>query len=559
MREHALPQDVTGYKFHIIGNMTLKQFGEVAAGCIAGFVLYQTNLPVPIKWPLIVIFAGFGALVAFVPVEERPLDQWLVAFFHALYRPTQYYWKRTPKVPEPFLYEPKVTTKSVVGEVDLTPARRNRVKEYLRSIEQVAQPDEFEAQTAQQMDSIMSIFGGSTQLSNANQPASFAEGTPFTEETTETLSFAGRASGEETNLANTVPEIIPNPQLLNSQTILELFNDPVEPIRPVLAQTQPAITVTPVEELNVVEPSAMNMGSIPIRTIEPTASRLVLEIPEIELSDISTPDTSPEPIATLFAPAPAELVPSVSIQSKNQPTQVAENVGPSLQVHVVSEVLNAQLPRSGPGKIQFKPTRQTIAQRDEATLPQILDMTQVQGDASQKNTSISAEPTLEDTHQVVVPELREIQVNKTKALLSSAPVIFGSTNSEMENAVDPSLLDRISPLERITGLKNVTFNPDLPFPDKPTVPNKVVGMVVDTKGQAVPNAIVEILTPSGMPARAVKTNPLGQFFITTPLNNGEYIIKAEKDQLDFSAMQLVINNTVLPPLEVKANEVSELS
>ena len=36
MREHPIPQDITGYKFHIIGSMTLKQFLEIAIGVIVG-------------------------------------------------------------------------------------------------------------------------------------------------------------------------------------------------------------------------------------------------------------------------------------------------------------------------------------------------------------------------------------------------------------------------------------------------------------------------------------------------------------------------------------------
>src|SRR5260370_24623 len=134
MREHALPQDVTGYKFHIIGNMTLKQFAEVAIGCVIGFFVYQTNLPNILKWPVILLCAGAGTFAAFVPFEERPFDHWIVAFFHALYRPTQFYWKRSSKIPDAFLYKNDASTKSTIAPVDLTPARRQRVTEFLHTV-----------------------------------------------------------------------------------------------------------------------------------------------------------------------------------------------------------------------------------------------------------------------------------------------------------------------------------------------------------------------------------------------------------------------------------------
>ena len=105
----------------------------------------------------------------------------------------------------------------------------------------------------------------------------------------------------------------------------------------------------------------------------------------------------------------------------------------------------------------------------------------------------------------------------------------------------------------ITVTSAVKFNADLPFPDKPTKPNKVVGMVIDQAGNSLAGAIVEILSPEGIPARAVKTNPLGQFFIATPLNPGEYLITAEKDNFTFPTQQLSVINKLIDPIEIRAN------
>jgi hypothetical protein len=54
-------------------------------------------------------------------------------------------------------------------------------------------------------------------------------------------------------------------------------------------------------------------------------------------------------------------------------------------------------------------------------------------------------------------------------------------------------------------------------------------------------------------ARAVKTNPLGQFFITTPLENGTYIVSADKAGLDFPEQQLVLTNQIVPPIQITAS------
>ncbi len=94
MEQHAVPQDITGFKFKLVGDMTLKQFGELAGGAILAYVFYIANWHPVLKYPFAIFFALFGVALAFLPIEERPLDIWLVNFFRAIYKPTVYIWKR---------------------------------------------------------------------------------------------------------------------------------------------------------------------------------------------------------------------------------------------------------------------------------------------------------------------------------------------------------------------------------------------------------------------------------------------------------------------------------
>lgn len=94
MQQHPVPQDITGFKFRLIGDMTVKQFAFLAAGFILAFVFYTLNIWPFLKWPLILLSIGFGASAAFVPVQERPLDVWVLNFIKSIYRPTQFSWKK---------------------------------------------------------------------------------------------------------------------------------------------------------------------------------------------------------------------------------------------------------------------------------------------------------------------------------------------------------------------------------------------------------------------------------------------------------------------------------
>ena len=98
MDQHPVPQNITSYEFRLVGDMTLKQFFQLAGGGIVGVVIYQLPLPFFIKWPLIFIAVGIGAALAFVPVQGRPFSQWLTAFFGAIYAPTEYYWSPSEKL-----------------------------------------------------------------------------------------------------------------------------------------------------------------------------------------------------------------------------------------------------------------------------------------------------------------------------------------------------------------------------------------------------------------------------------------------------------------------------
>lgn len=94
MIEHPIPQNITSYQFHLVGDMTLKQFLELAGGIFVSWLIWTLNLPSFLKWPMAIGVIIFGFALAFLPVEERPLDQWVLAFLRAIYRPTQFIWKK---------------------------------------------------------------------------------------------------------------------------------------------------------------------------------------------------------------------------------------------------------------------------------------------------------------------------------------------------------------------------------------------------------------------------------------------------------------------------------
>lgn len=95
IQQHPLPQDISNYRFRLIGDMTIKQFASLGICVILAIISYSFPLPFFFKYPIVFAFILLGIGMAFVPVEGRSLDIWLLAFIKSIYSPTQYTWKRS--------------------------------------------------------------------------------------------------------------------------------------------------------------------------------------------------------------------------------------------------------------------------------------------------------------------------------------------------------------------------------------------------------------------------------------------------------------------------------
>ncbi|OGM18682.1 hypothetical protein A2686_03305 [Candidatus Woesebacteria bacterium RIFCSPHIGHO2_01_FULL_38_10] len=103
--EHQIPQEISTYQFRLVGDMTLKQFFQVAAGALIALLIYSSNLPPYLKFPLIILSFLTGVAFAFFPLQDRPLSKWLVLFIKSIYTPTVFIWKK--QFPKPSYFQPE--------------------------------------------------------------------------------------------------------------------------------------------------------------------------------------------------------------------------------------------------------------------------------------------------------------------------------------------------------------------------------------------------------------------------------------------------------------------
>ena len=120
MQQHSIPQNVTSFEFRLIGDMTIKQFAYLAGFAVLAFFAFVSTLHPLIKLPLAGLFGVLGVSLAFVPIEGRPLDRWIINFIKVLYTPSQYVFQKESKVPQPLAIQaagsPTQATQSVTSE-----------------------------------------------------------------------------------------------------------------------------------------------------------------------------------------------------------------------------------------------------------------------------------------------------------------------------------------------------------------------------------------------------------------------------------------------------------
>lgn len=122
MDNHPIPQDVTGFQFKLIGSMTIKQFGYVLGGVIIAAILYylplNSALGILFKTIFIPLIGGSGLLLAFLPIEGRPVDVMIGNFMRALFAPNQFVYQKTGRL---FSFSSIPAPKTVVGKPQARP------------------------------------------------------------------------------------------------------------------------------------------------------------------------------------------------------------------------------------------------------------------------------------------------------------------------------------------------------------------------------------------------------------------------------------------------------
>jgi hypothetical protein len=188
MEQHAIPQNVSSYQFRLVGDMTIKQFVELAGGILLAWLSISSSLPTFVRWPLGIGVAFFGFALAFIPVEERPLEVWIKNFFVSIYRPTLYLWKKD---------KPSVKTTvapSIIPAKAKTDDTQSKAKlnAYLKTIKKPTTPSTLDQAEQKRLNSVENVLFNLNQLQKIKaKPISSPLPKPGPVETPDQPNFSG--------------------------------------------------------------------------------------------------------------------------------------------------------------------------------------------------------------------------------------------------------------------------------------------------------------------------------------------------------------------------------
>lgn len=446
MEEHAVPQDITGFKFKLVGDMTIKQFGELAFGAVCAYIIYASGLYPIFKWPLVVFFASFGVALAFLPISERPLDVWLINFFRAIYRPTYYVWK-------------KDVTARVVSENDFMPG-----------FVTTAAPD---------------AAKGQLQTTSAPPPWPYA---PDKKEPVTTKQEESVVKKVEDGSVEPVASITNPPQEAASKVLS---------VEDLMKQRQSATL-----------PPAMNTSKTENKISEPSPTKIVpTEGPK---NETTTPFTVDQLVALRQQKQVNNEQSATQALSEGE-KQIAE------QANIVKELM-IQI-----DELKNKIALRQVTNQDESA-KQLTELLGKRMQASEKLSALRKQVSDARVSAVAVPEYKE-------PIKSPAKV---------------RVVEKIVPQQPAT----------IKLTD---LPNVINGLVTDTANKPIEGAILVIKDQSGNSIRAFRTNKIGQFIVSTPMQNGTYILELEKNGFNFDTLEVTLSGQVLAPLTIKASEVMAAS
>lgn len=601
-QQHPIPQNVMQVEFKLIGNLTIRQFVYAAVGVVFFYIAITSPIPGFIRMPVAFLGLIGGLALAFLPLEDRGLDQWAKNFLGAIFSPTQRIWRKEPEPPEYFLSEYTNLVKAEALAVAPSTAR-GRLAEYLATSEKkkaLSALDKREEDFFSRLNLEPKTASGGV-ASPLPPPPSFAPSEEVTEGKPPPTPEAPMAASQPPPLpvkeevtvktGSGAQEI---PMYKNTLVDRKLTEVPIEGhleikpppssarlrVAPSAATTPDSVMWEKVEDLQrtaaeakteaqkaAAKKSAEQPPSPPSSQLTTEANQQLMEELNRLKEEVNRLKNQPPPVPP---PSPdterlrQELLKTQSaLQEIKEKTRLTEATVMKAGIDKLLSDLK-QANKSYQDQLEIIKQENTKMENEAAKVKAEMDKVKTEAAKTTEEKEIYAQKSAQ-----LEERLTKIAEEKAKALaemnrlrqkistpLPSAPPATqappkAGVAGEAGKTAQPTSAGQ-SP-SKPTSLE-VTAKPPLP-PTPPTVdkevPNVISGTVKDKEGKMMVGALVIIKDSAGEPVRALKTSNLGQFSLSTALPSGTYTVSIKSPGKNFAIMEVILTGKSVPPLEIR--------
>ncbi len=211
-----------------------------------------------------------------------------------------------------------------------------------------------------------------------------------------------------------------------------------------------------------------------------------------------------------------------------------------------------------PDKLVSKEKVQKELIKDELSMKKSLVQTTLTAKTETHNNNTQLNKNIKQAFNIALVEQKNRKTPKTVKKVGDAPKKQEQNEGEKEHYKEKqhSIFNII---EKWAHKKQGEQEKDALMENKKTknkqLTKLVSGKVVATSGELVPNAVVIFKDIEQNPRIAVKTNQVGEFKTTTPLEYGKYIIEVIKEGYKFKNKNIKIDENLIEPINLIGTKV----
>jgi hypothetical protein len=548
-KQHAVPQNIMDVEFKLIGDLTMRQFSYLLLCGILAYLSFVVVVGI-FKIPLGIIFILLGLGLAFVPLGERGLDDWIASFVRAINLPTQRIWKKEPEIPIAFSYQNINVIKQELITLAPTSSRR-KLEQYLKNQVEEEKTDPLDIPEQEYIMKVRNAFSHvQTGVAPSYDRASIPVGVSVIEEPKISLELEPQSFPAQPETPVSEP---PKKEEQPSKSE-EAISEP-EKILPTLGQgSQPTkaqgiVSGTfvgekkPESKQGTIEPETPLIKPVPVIAPSKGPVRLLQEENLAPRKDYGfgmpsiTPDMHSGRKFVNLLPSSGELILPIRGERvlRTSDQVVAEgdlkektDKLQELLVHI-REKEGIRQPVTTPKPVVDKPV-ESIPQKHDAKVEERPE------EKTQQQQSVS---TVDKTFMEERQKRMEGRIEKTASGYSELERRYQQLQTELEQMKQSEVVSRATQL---------SYSPPVTRNSLTQSPDVLSGTVKSADGRLLPDVLIIVKNKKGEAVRAVKTNSMGQFILLTPLDKGVYTV-------ELSSSNNLTETFDIIPVEVKGGVI----